>query len=63
LPKLTRDDVVMVALLIRWSSHVFGEVKATCDDHNKLFVRLPRGYGVNMFAHEVLEQVGSRLGV
>jgi hypothetical protein len=60
--KLIRDDVVLVALLIRWSSHVFGEVKSACDKHDKLLVRLPRGYGVNMFAHEVLSQVGERLG-
>lgn len=60
--KLIRDDVVLVALLIRWSSHVFGEVKSVCDKHDKLLVRLPRGYGVNMFAHEVLSQVGERLG-
>jgi len=60
---LIRDDVILVALLIRWSSHVFGEVKSMCDDHNKLFVRLPRGYSVNMFAHEVIGQVGDRLGM
>lgn len=60
-PKLIRDDVVIVALLIRWSSHVFGEVKSLCDEHDKYLVRLPRGYGVNMFAHEVLAQIGERL--
>jgi hypothetical protein len=60
-PKLIRDDVVLVALLIRWSSHIFGEVKSLCDEHHKHLVRLPRGYGVNMFAHEVLGQIGEKL--
>ncbi|MCC5787587.1 MAG: hypothetical protein JJU33_12910 [Phycisphaerales bacterium] len=55
--QVIRDDVDLVMLAIRWSSHCFENVKALCDAHGKPFVRLPRGYGVNQVASEVLNQV------
>lgn len=55
--QVIRDDVDLVMLAIRWSSHCFENVKDLCDAHEKPFVRLPRGYGVNQVASEVLNQV------
>ncbi|MDZ7703260.1 MAG: hypothetical protein U5L04_02090 [Trueperaceae bacterium] len=60
-PYIARDEAKLVLLLIRWSSHVFSEVKRFCDEHDALIVRLPGGYSVNTATHEVLEQVGERL--
>src|SRR5206468_7485107 len=40
-PYVARDDVAVVVLAIRWSSHGFGEVKAFCDKYGKPLVRLP----------------------
>ncbi len=58
---VARDDVAVVVLAIRWSSHGFGEVKAFCDKYAKPLVRLPAGYSPNQVAHHVVRQVGDRL--
>jgi hypothetical protein len=60
-PFVARDDVAVVVLAIRWSSHGFGEVKAFCDKYSKPLVRLPAGYSPNQVAYHVLRQVGDRL--
>lgn len=60
-PVVERDDVDLVCLLIRWSSHAFGDVKTFCDEMNKPLVRLPGGYNPKQMAHQILEQVGERL--
>lgn len=61
-PYVKRNDVKVVALLIRWSSHSYGELKPLCDRHGKLFVRLPTGYGPNQFANQIVTQCGDLLG-
>ncbi len=58
---VARADVAVVLLAIRWSSHSFGEVKAFCDEHEKLLVRLPGGYNPNQVALQILTQVSERL--
>lgn len=60
-PALARADVLVVVLLIRWSSHVFGNVQAYCAEAGKLLVRAPGGYSVNTLAHTILKQVGKQL--
>lgn len=60
-PFVARPEVALVLLAIRWSSHSFGDVKHFCDRHDKPLVRLPRGYGVNQVAAEILAQVSHRL--
>ena len=60
-PEIARNDVVVVLLAIRWSSHNFENVKKFCAKHGKLLVRLPAGYGSNRVAHEILSQVGTAL--
>jgi hypothetical protein len=60
-PVVARDDVVVVILAIRWSSHGFGEVKAFCDKYGKPLVRLPAGYSPNQVAYHLIRQVGDRL--
>ncbi|MDQ3250558.1 MAG: hypothetical protein M3Q45_15300, partial [Chloroflexota bacterium] len=60
-PQVARPEVAVVILAIRWSRHGFGEVKAFCDQYDKLLVRLPGGYNPNLVAHHILNQVGARL--
>jgi hypothetical protein len=59
---VARPEVAVVLLAIRWSSHAFGDVKAFCDRHGKLLVRLPGGYNPAQVAAQVLSQCGGRLG-
>ena len=61
-PSIARSDVAAVLLLIRWSSHSFGEVRAVCDRHGKPLVRLPGGYNPNQIAAAILAQASDRLG-
>lgn len=60
-PDITHPSTDVVILMIRWSSHSYGGVKKFCDEHGKLFVRLPGGYSPNQVAVQVLSQVGDRL--
>ncbi|MBX7208984.1 MAG: hypothetical protein K1X78_11760 [Verrucomicrobiaceae bacterium] len=53
---VARENVKLVLLAIRWSSHSYGDVKDQCDKHGKILVRLPRGYGVNQVAAEICSQ-------
>ena len=58
---VARPEVALVLLAIRWSSHVFGEVKQFCDLYGKPLVRLPAGYNPNQVAAQILGQVSDRL--
>jgi len=60
-PQVARPDVGLVMLAIRWASHSFEGVSAMCDRHGKPFVRLPRGYGVNQVASEIVRQASGQL--
>ncbi len=59
-PAIT-DDVAVVLLLIRWSSHVYGELVHVCKARGVPLVRLVGGYNPNRVAHDVLEQAVERL--
>lgn len=59
-PAIT-GDVAVVLLLIRWSSHVYGELVHVCKARGVPLVRLAGGYSPNRVAHDVLEQAGERL--
>jgi hypothetical protein len=61
-PHVARENVAVVLLAIRWSSHSFEGVKAFCDRHDKPLVRLPGGYHPNQVAVQILRQAGGRLG-
>lgn len=61
-PAIAREDVLAVMLLIRWSSHGYGDVKAYCDAYDKPLVRVPGGYNPRQLAYQVMEQAGERLG-
>jgi hypothetical protein len=58
---IARDDVAVVLLAIRWSSHSFGEAKDFCDKHAKPLVRLPGGYNPSQIAVQILTQCSERL--
>lgn len=60
-PVISRPEVVMVLLAIRWSSHAFGDVKHVCARLGKPLVRLPGGYHPNQVASQILVQCGDRL--
>jgi hypothetical protein len=60
-PLIARADVAVVLLVIRWSSHAFGDVRHFCDRHNKPLVRLPGGYSPNQVAVQILAQCSGRL--
>jgi hypothetical protein len=58
---IARQDVALVLLAIRWSSHSFGDVKQFCDRYNKPLVRLPAGYHPNQVAAQILAQCSEQL--
>jgi hypothetical protein len=58
---IARDDMALVLLAIRWSSHGFGDVKQFCDLYRKPLVRLPGGYGPNQVAAQIITQAGEIL--
>ncbi len=59
---VNQADVTLVCLMIRWVGHNHVDViKEFCREAGKLCVIMPRGYGVNQFAHDILQQVGDRL--
>ncbi len=60
-PYVSRPEVVLVLLAIRWSSHSFGDVKHFCDTHGKPLVRLPGGYNANQVAAQILAQASRQL--
>ncbi|CAA9291674.1 MAG: hypothetical protein AVDCRST_MAG93-3949 [uncultured Chloroflexia bacterium] len=61
-PAIT-GEVAVVLLLIRWSSHAYGELVHVCKARGVPLVRLAGGYSPNRVAHEVLGQAGERLSV
>jgi hypothetical protein len=60
-PAIARPDTAAVLLMIRWSSHSFGEVRSICERFGKPLVRLPGGYNPVQVAHQVLQQCGDQL--
>jgi hypothetical protein len=60
-PVIAREDVALVLLAIRWSSHAFGDVRQYCVQHDKPLVRLPGGYGAHQVAVQVLAQASESL--
>ncbi len=60
-PHVARDDVAVVVLAIRWSSHSYGDVKVFCERYGKPLVRLPAGYNPNQVAAHILSQCSGRL--
>lgn len=60
-PHVAREDVAVVLLAIRWSSHSYGDMKEFCEHYGKPLVRLPAGYNPNQVAVQILEQAGERL--
>lgn len=61
MPAVSRDDVAVVLLAIRWSSHSYGDMETVCRELDRPFVRLPAGTNANQIAHQVIRQVGQRL--
>lgn len=58
---VARDDVAVVLLAIRWTSHSHGDVQQFCNQYDKLLVRLPAGYSPNQAAAQIMSQCGDRL--
>jgi hypothetical protein len=62
-PAIQHDDVALVLLAIRWSSHSYAEVNSFCQHYGKPLVRLPAGYSPNQVAAQIRQQAGKRLGL
>jgi 3-dehydroquinate dehydratase len=62
-PYVSRPDVALVLLAVRWSSHSYGEIAQYCERYGKPLVRLPSGYNPNQVASQILRQQGQRLGI
>ena len=60
-PAVARPDTAVVLLMIRWSSHSFGEVRSICERFGKPLVRLPGGYNPAQVAHQVMQQCADQL--
>lgn len=60
-PFIARDEVVLVLLAIRWTSHSYGDVRQYCVKYGKALVRLPGGYNPNQVAFQILQQRGISL--
>ena len=59
--EIHRDDVTVVVLAIRWSSHIYGSFAEVCKQIDVPFVRLKAGYNSSQVARHVLDQAGDRL--
>lgn len=62
-PYVQRQEVAVVLLAIRWSSHSYAEVAHLCKQHAKPFVRLPGGYNPQQIALRIVEQASVALGL
>lgn len=62
-PYIKRDDVALVLLAIRWSSHSYAEIADLCKRYGKPFVRLPGGYNPNQIAAQIAMQAANALGL
>ncbi|MCA9080423.1 MAG: hypothetical protein KDA58_07680 [Planctomycetaceae bacterium] len=61
-PIVQSPDVAAVLLLIRWVGHGHAEdIKHYCTQVRKPWIFIPRGYGINQLAHEILQQRGEEL--
>ncbi|RUL89047.1 hypothetical protein [Tautonia sociabilis] len=60
---VSRPDVALVVLPIRWSSHSFEGVKHFCERYGKPYLRLKAGYNPNQVAVQILDQCSERLGI
>lgn len=59
--QITRPEVDLVIVAVRWSDHAFGDLRDVALSAGKPFVQLPAGYGTNQVAHHVLAQASERL--
>jgi hypothetical protein len=62
-PDVARPEVAVVVLAIRWMSHDYDRVRGYCDRYGKPLVRLTGGYNPNQLAHQIVAQVGRKLGL
>ncbi|MCU0754697.1 MAG: hypothetical protein MUE46_06180 [Xanthomonadales bacterium] len=61
LTAISDPDVGLVLLLIKLSSHSYGELAEPCKRRGIPLVRIPGGWGTNQIAHQILDQAGARL--
>lgn len=60
-PYVARADVRLVAVIIKLSSHSFGELKDFARHYGKAFIFLTHGYNPEQIARSVLEQCSRQL--
>ncbi len=62
-PDIARPEVAVVVLVVRWMSHDYDRVSGYCVRYGKPLVRLTAGYNPNQLAHQIVAQVGRKLGL
>ena len=62
-PDIARPEVAVVVLAVRWMSHDYDRVSGYCERYGKPLVRLTAGYNPNQLAHQIVAQVGRKLGL
>jgi hypothetical protein len=58
---ISRPEVVAVVLATRWSNHDFDDVRQTCVQHGKPFVRLKASDSWNSVVNQIAAHVGEQL--
>ena len=61
LPMIKQEEVALVLLAIRWSSHDYSGIQEVCRQFGKPLVRLPGGTNPNQIANQIIGQAANRL--
>ncbi len=62
-PLISRPEVAVVVLLIRFIRHALNDVGDLCERHDKPLARVTAGYNAAQIASAIHEQCGRRLGL
>ncbi len=58
-----RPEFTVFVTMTRFRSHLFGpQLREWCKQHQKVYLELPAGYGIEQIAHQVLAQASGLLG-
>jgi hypothetical protein len=59
--EISKDEIDIVAVLVRFGDHAFSTLRKTANRHGKVFLHLPAGYNPNQVAHQIIEQADRQL--
>jgi hypothetical protein len=62
LAQFHRPETSLFMTMTRFRSHQLGpQLRAWCKQYGKAYVELPRGYGIEQIAHQVMSQLSADL--